>query len=244
MPTERPTILFTGPQSEDRRILFYKNAIEGSGGTLLTIPESAGKEEINILIRNAGGILLPGGADVNPALYGQLKQSWTEGINDARDTMETYVLSRAIDERVPTLAICRGLQILNVCLGGTLYQDVEKEMRGSIRHNWHKDDQGNELPRSRISHPIRILEGTLLHTIVGAREVDVNSLHHQGIDKLSKRLVASAFAPDGLIEAVEVADHPFLLGVQWHPEGLYSDPVWKHLFDVFVSKAGEHEGKR
>lgn len=181
--------------------------------------------------------MFPGGADINPALYGEAKQPYTEGIDDVRDAREMHVLARAIERKIPTLAICRGVQILNVYLGGTLYQDVEKEMPGGIRHDWHIDEQGNELPRARISHSVRITEGSLLHAIIGAAEIPVNSLHHQGLRRLGRDLIVSAVAPDGLVEAVEVKDHPFFIAIQWHPEGLYFDPVWKRLFDALIRKA-------
>lgn len=231
-----PNILFTSPSTDENSILPYKNAVEGSGGTLLRIPSNADEAGIDNLISQANGILLPGGGDVNPVLYGQMTKSYIDDINDERDTLEMRVLAVAIAKGIPTLAICRGLQILNVRCGGSLYQDVQKEMEGAIRHDWHKDEQGTFLPRGAIRHQIHISEGTLLYDIVVAREVGVDSLHHQGIRQLGGKLAVSAIAPDGLIEAVEMKDHPFLLGVQWHPESMYADPLWKHLFDVFVSK--------
>jgi len=231
------TILWTGPPADDKRVAPYKNAIEESGGSLLVVPVSANKDLIDELIGAANGILLPGGTDVNPSLYGQEVKPYSHGINDQRDALEIRVLKRAIEKGIPTLAICRGVQILNVCLGGTLYQDVKKEMKGGIHHDYHEDSDGNELSRTRISHPVAIADDSLLRSILGAEEIGVNSLHHQGINRLGKHLIASAVAPDGLIEAVEMKGHPFLLGVQWHPEGLYSDLVWKHLFDIFIKRS-------
>lgn len=229
-----PNILFTSLSTDENQILAYKNAVESSGGTLLRIPVTAGEAEIDSLIEVADGILLPGGGDVNPVLYGQLAKLYTDDVNDERDTLEMHVLARAVEKNIPTLAICRGLQILNVRCGGTLYQDVEKEMEGATRHDRHKDEQGALLPRSRISHLINISDGTILSKIVGVGEFGVNSLHHQGIYQIGGNLIVSAVAPDGLIEAVELPGHPFMLGVQWHPESLYNDPLWKHFFDEFI----------
>lgn len=233
-----PKILFTSLSTDEKRTIPYQTAIEQSGGTLLWIPADADEQALDDLIASADGILLPGGGDVNPALYGQLAKLYTDDVNYERDTLEMHVLESAIKKNIPTLGICRGLQILNVHCGGTLYQDVEKEMEGAIRHDWHKDKEGSPLPRADIKHLIKISEGSIVYDIVGAKELGVNSLHHQGIHQLGGSLIATAIAPDGLIEAVELSGHPFMLGVQWHPEALYSTPIWKHLFDIFITKAG------
>lgn len=190
-------------------------------------------EEIDQSIDEADGILLPGGNDVSPLLYGEERKSHTQPPHNERDRFEMYLLERAMDKKLPVLGICRGIQVINVKLGGTLYQDVEKEMPGSIRHDWH-DNDSKPLPRSLLAHAVSIEEGSELYGILGKKAVEVNSLHHQGIKDLGKGLTASAHAPDGLIEGIEMPSYPYLVGVQWHPEELQDNPVWKTFLDHFV----------
>jgi putative glutamine amidotransferase len=208
----------------------YSEAIENSGGKLQMLDS---KEDIDKFIDQADGVLLPGGNDVNTMLYGEERKSHTQPPHDERDMFELYLIERAMEKKLPILGVCRGLQILNVKLGGTLYQDVQKEMDGSIRHDWHEENS-EPISRSLLVHPVSFDGNSRLHTLVGKDSVDVNSLHHQGIKDLGKGLVASGHSPDGLVEAVEMPDYPYLVGVQWHPEELYSTPVWKNFFDNFV----------
>jgi len=208
----------------------YSEAIENSGGKLQMLDSI---EEIDNLIGEADGILLPGGNDVNPMLYGEERKSHTQPPHTERDMFELYLIEKAMDKKIPILGVCRGLQILNVKFGGTLYQDTEKEMEGSIRHDWHEENS-EPVPRSLLAHSVSFDGESRLHTLVGIDSVEVNSLHHQGIKDLGKGLVATGHSPDGLVEAVEMPSYPYLLGVQWHPEELYSTPVWKSFLDDFI----------
>jgi putative glutamine amidotransferase len=135
-----------------------------------------------------------------------------------------------MEEARPLLAICRGIQVLNVGLGGTLYQDIQAQIPGASRHDWYPG-----YARDRRPHTVAITPGSRLAGIVEADLMRVNSLHHQSLRDVASRLAVTARAPDDVIEAVEADDHPFAIGVQWHPEELADDdPRAQHLFDAFV----------
>jgi putative glutamine amidotransferase len=208
----------------------YLKAIEGCGGKLKMLETL---EEIEREIDTADGILLAGGNDVNPFLYGEERKSHTQPPHNERDRFEMSLLERAMEKKLPVLGICRGLQVINVKLGGTLYQDVQTEMARSIRHDWH-DDDSKPLPRSLLAHPVSFEKDSKMYQMMGSNEVKVNSLHHQGIKDLGKDLVVAGRSSDGLIEAVEMRDYPYMIAVQWHPEELQGDPLWKGLIKDFV----------
>lgn len=210
--------------------LAYAQAVEGCGGQLEMLETL---EEIDVAIDRADGILLPGGNDVNTLFYGEERKSLTQPPHHERDRFELYLLERAMEKGIPVLGICRGLQVINVKLGGTLYQDLETEMPGSIRHDWHEEN-GEPLSRSKLTHQVSVKKDSKLGQILGSTEVEVNSLHHQGVKVLGAGLVATATAPDGLVEAFEKPDYPYLLAVQWHPEELQADQMWKNLFTNFI----------
>jgi len=207
----------------------YSDAIENSGGLLLMLASGAGEEDLDALLQHVDGVLIPGGADVNPALYGEVKKEYSQTPDDDRDALELALIGKAMEKRLPILAICRGFQILNIKFGGSLYQDIEKEMKNSIKHDYHNDG-----PRSLLAHRMSLTKDSLISKIIGELDLKVNSLHHQGIKDLGKGLVAVGVAPDGLIEAIESPGYPYLIGMQWHPEELTDDPVWKRFFDDFI----------
>ncbi len=174
------------------------------------------------------GLLLMGGSDVSPGLYGEARKSSTETSDDARDALELALIRKALDRDLPLLAICRGLQILNVEHGGSLIQHLDS----TDRHRKRPADRG--LP----AHEVEIDAGTLLARIVGEPlQLEVNSRHHQAIARLGNGLRASAHDPqDGTIEAVERPDKRFVVGVQWHPENMSpSDPREAKLFQAFAA---------
>ncbi len=208
----------------------YAKAISDAGGELKML---SSMEQIDEEIGGADGVHLPGGSDVNPQLYGEERNSHTQPPHDERDRFEMYLIEKAMDRKLPILGICRGLQVLNVKFGGNLYQDVEKEMSGSIRHDWHED---NSIPLSRSAHAhsISLTEDSKLHELFKEDQFEVNSLHHQGIKELGSGLVATGHAPDGLIEAIEMPTYPYLVGVQWHPEELQAEPMWQSFIEDFV----------
>lgn len=177
------------------------------------------------------GVVLGGGCDVDPARYGRkaLPNAGVE-IDPDRDQTDFALFECARRARTPTLAICRGLQVVNVALGGTLIQDLRIERPSPLEH------QTGEKEKRRRGHSVRVVPGTLLAAIAGAPEIPVNSRHHQAIDEPAPSLTVAAVAPDGVIEAVET-EEPWLLAVQWHPENLTDDAVSRRLFAEFARAA-------
>jgi putative glutamine amidotransferase len=151
------------------------------------------------------------------------------GISPERDILELALIEAFLDEGKPLLAICRGIQVLNVAFGGTLHTHIADQVDNALKHDWFPG-----YPRDKRAHTVSLKCESLLHEIFGADEIPVNSLHHQGIAQVGGGLEAIGFAPDGLVEALVVKDAAFALGVQWHPECLPEDPGMQALFIAFV----------
>jgi putative glutamine amidotransferase len=211
----------------------YVQAITTAGGVPVMLPSGIPAAEIKLLRPHLNGILLTGGADVAPSLFGGYLHPRVYGIDAARDALEIELVHLAVQTGWPLFAICRGIQVLNVALSGTLFTHIEDQLDRPLKH-----DNGSDQPRDYLAHTVRIEPGSRLLQIIGESEVAVNSMHHQGIDFLSPCLHPSAISPDGLIEAVEVPDHPFVIGVQWHPECMPESVQMQALFRAFVSAAG------
>lgn len=165
------------------------------------------------------GIFLAGGVDIEPELFGETRHELCGRIDPARDTVELLFTRWAIADQKPVLGVCRGLQVINVALGGTLWQDCSLYPR-SIKHDYFPT-QGYH--RDYLAHEIRIVTGSRLHRAFKRDTVEVNSMHHQGIKALGRGLMATAVAPDGLVEAIELEGDDYVVGVQWHPEALIDD---------------------
>jgi len=189
------------------------------------------------------GVFLPGGADIDPESYSAERHPSCDRSDPPRDRVELMLVGWAIEDRKPVLGVCRGLQIINLAAGGTLLQDLKDQLPGAIKHDYFPFRDG--YARDHIAHSVRIVEGTRLHRVAGLTEFPVNSMHHQGIERLGDGLVASAFAPDGVIEGIERVDDQFLVGVQWHPEVLIdTDPRMRRLFEEFLAAAREFRDVR
>lgn len=172
------------------------------------------------------GLLLPGGPDVEPSLYGQQRSEKCGNANPLRDALETELLKAFLPTGKPVFGVCRGIQILNVFCGGTLYQDI-----GEIRKCRHRD----RLCCRFGSHKVSVVPGSVLHTILGESLVLVNTLHHQAVDRPADGWVVCAVSEDGIVEAMELTGHPFCLSVQWHPEMMADRyPQQQNLFDAFA----------
>jgi putative glutamine amidotransferase len=189
----------------------YVTAVEAPGATAVLLTPGHDAASIQRLVGMAHALVLTGGEDVDPARYGQAPHPALGTVNPARDAMEFAALEAALARRIPVLAICRGIQLLNVALGGTLYQDLPSQRAGDILHE-------QEAPVGQGWHHATVQPGSGLERIFGARDLFINSFHHQGIDRLAPGLTATVRAEDGLVEGVEGTDHPWLYGVQWHPE--------------------------
>ena len=189
------------------------------------------------------GIFLPGGADIDPANYGEERHARCDKADPARDEVELTLVRWAMADRKPVLGVCRGLQLVNLAAGGTLYQDLGDQMPGSIKHDYFPFD--GRYARDYLAHDVRIAEQSRLAEFFGAGELKVNSMHHQGVRELGKHLVPVAVAPDGLIEGVESDDGSYLVAVQWHPEVLIDNcPRTRKLFASFVEAAADYREQR
>jgi len=211
----------------------YLEAVAAAGGIPVMIPLGLSDDDLRATIQQMDGILLPGGGDIEPGVYQGQGHPTVGGIDEDRDRVEITVARTAVAEQKPLLAICRGVQVLNVALGGSLWEDVEQLMPQAMHHEYVHSH-----PRNHLAHNVTIEPDSLLAKQLGRTETAVNSLHHQGIRRLAHELRATAVAPDGLIEGVEVINHPFAVGVQWHPENLiHNVPHMLGLFQGLVEAA-------
>ncbi|MDQ3855535.1 MAG: gamma-glutamyl-gamma-aminobutyrate hydrolase family protein [Chloroflexota bacterium] len=187
------------------------------------------------------GIFLPGGMDVDPSSYGEERHELCLQSDLDRDWTELTLVRWAIRDRKPVLGVCRGLQVVNVAAGGTLHQDVGTQHPAAIRHDYFPPEH----ERDRLSHHVDVVEHTRLHQLLDTPVIDVNSMHHQAIKTLGAGLIASAHAPDGIIEGVEGALEQFLDAVQWHPEELAGGSIQMHrLFAEFISASHDFHRRR
>ncbi|HZD10478.1 MAG TPA: gamma-glutamyl-gamma-aminobutyrate hydrolase family protein [Candidatus Binatia bacterium] len=232
--TYRKTVDQTPPIEVFGLMPSYTQAVLEAGGLPALIPLGLSEADLEALLARLDGILLPGGGDVEPALYGADNDDpIVRGVDQLRDQCELLLIRHALETQKPLLAICRGLQVFNVALGGSLWADVYSQMPGAMRHDNYEDGR-----RDFLAHDVSVRPGSLLHNILGEDAIRVNSLHHQGIRRLAPQLSVSAVAPDNLIEAVEFAGHRFALAVQWHPENLLqAEPRMSLLFRHFVAAA-------
>lgn len=188
------------------------------------------------------GVFLAGGVDVEPSTYGEERGQFCGPSDSARDSVEQTLLAWAAAEKKPVLGVCRGVQMINVACGGTLYQDISHDQPRAVKHDYFPQQGFND--RSMLVHDVRTEPGSKLHDLLGD-SISVNSMHHQGIKKLGTGLVATASAPDGVIEGIEGANGQFLVGVQWHPEELAgSDDRMKRVFQAFVAAAAAFQISR
>jgi putative glutamine amidotransferase len=210
----------------------YLQAVQQAGGVPVALPPQLSPASMRRLTDDLDGLLLTGGGDVDPALFDEAPHATLYDVAPSRDTLETAVLHLALEQGRPVLAVCRGLQVLNVALGGSLYQDVGADPGTQIPHSQKE-------PRDQPTHKVTVTPGSRLAETLGADELEVNSMHHQAIRRLGRGLTAVAWAPDQLVEGAELDDPArFVLGVQWHPEELvgHSEPA-RRLFAALVAAA-------
>ncbi len=216
----------------------YLDAVAGAGAMPVMIPPAA-PDALTAVLGRVDGVLLIGGVDISPTCYGAAPLPACGAPDPARDAAERVVLAAVRERGVPLLGVCRGLQMLNVAWGGTLWQDLPSQQPG-LKHDWFPA-QGHR-DRTHRPHAVEVQAGSRLAGIVGAGPLAVNSIHHQGIRALAPGLRATALAPDGLPEGLEAAapGGPFLIAVQWHPEELLADPRHAALFAALAAAAAAH----
>jgi len=210
----------------------YLHAVQQAGGVPVLLPPQLSKASLERLVRGLDALLLTGGGDVDPATFGEAPHPTLYEVAPARDALETQVTLIALEKKTPLLAICRGIQVLNVALGGSLHQDVATEPGTQIQHSQKE-------AREQTTHKVTVTPRSRLGRVLGAEDIEVNSFHHQVIKSLGRGLVPVAWAPDKLVEGVELDDDSqFVLGVQWHPEHLVgsSEPA-RRLFSALVTAA-------
>lgn len=213
----------------------YVRAIEDSGGVALMLPPILSEDSMREVFSRLDGIVFSGGGDINPSIYEEPPHSTLWGLSDDRDRVELKLARWAAHHEKPLLGICRGTQVLNIALGGTLIQDIPSEVPDALEHSF--DDA--TVARDYIAHPVRVVEGSLLRKVLQSEIVPVNSWHHQALKRIAPDLKVVALAPDGIVEAVEIQAHRFAIGVQWHPEWLYTNhPEMKRLFTALVEASG------
>jgi putative glutamine amidotransferase len=182
------------------------------------------------------GVFVTGGVDVDPSRYGETKSPLCGTTDADRDAVEIALLKHALDRGLPVLAVCRGLQILNVACGGTLYQDVAAQVPAALKHDYFPTPA--QPSRKYLAHDVAVKPGSRLGRILGEAVVPVNSMHHQAVKDLAPSLAATAHAPDGIVEALEGTGDQFLVAVQWHPEELTdTSPGMARLFTEFAAAA-------
>ena len=213
----------------------YLDAVLRAGGEPITLsPREIRHDEALTLLRRADGLVLMGGSDVDPHLYGQQRAHHVYGVVPEQDHFEMALVHAALELEMPVLAVCRGIQLVNVALGGTLIQHLG-DVPGTIEHAPGKFPAGQD----HVLHPITLEPGSRIAEAIGVTEIVGASFHHQGIDEIAPGMKVVGRSPDGLIEAMEHTDS-WLLGVQWHPEDTApTDWHQQSLYDAFVARARE-----
>jgi putative glutamine amidotransferase len=211
----------------------YVQALIRAGGCPLMLPLGLPETILQDLLPKLNGILFSGGGDVQPERYHSQPHPLVREVDLDRDRVEIFLLKESMKYQLPILGICRGIQVINVALGGSLYEDILDQRPTSIRHSYFP-----EMPRDYLAHTVEIASDSRISTITHKTIVPVNSLHHQGIKELAPGLRATAFAPDGLIEAFEIPNYKFGLAVQWHPEWLPEKASMDAIFQDFIRAAG------
>lgn len=213
----------------------YVAALTQAGACPVLIPNGMPVQAVDILLQRLDGLLFTGGGDIDADFYQSEDHPKINGIERDRDRLELLLLERVVQDGKPFMGICRGLQLINVGLGGSLYADIADQAPEAGKHDYYPDWE-----RDYLSHPVEVEEDSHLATILGKASVEVNSLHHQAVHRLAPDLIATAHAPDGIIEAVELPGHPYGLAVQWHPEWLTAHREMRNLFASFAEAASKN----
>jgi putative glutamine amidotransferase len=215
----------------------YSRAVARAGAIPFTINLGLPDEALSELLSHLDGVLFSGGGDVETSRYHGLDHPRVGEVDPDRDRIEILLVGQAIQRGIPFLGICRGIQVINVALGGTLYSDVADQHGGAVRHDCYPD-----IPRDHLAHEVEIAADSRLAQILGVKRVATNSLHHQAVRELAPGLTATAHAPDGIVEALEIPGHLFGLAVQWHPEWMPDSLPMQNLFRSFTSAAAKARG--
>lgn len=212
----------------------YGEAVIRAGGLPVILPIIEDASVVEAYLDRISGLVITGGAfDIHPSAYGEAPRAGLGPQKEERTQFESALLRAALQRNLPVLGVCGGMQLLNVVMGGSLYQDLRRDLETAREHEQKHD-------RAQPHHPVEVRDGTALADWVGKGQLMVNSTHHQAVRKLGEKVVASAVAPDGVIEAIEVTGYACAVGVQWHPEYLIQAlPLHLGIYRGFVQKARE-----
>lgn len=212
----------------------YPRAIEAAGGVPMLIYLTHDHAALDALYRRCDGVLLIGGDDLDPALYGEARHPQLGELEPLRDEVEMLLARRAFQERKPLFGICRGIQSLNVALGGSLYQDIPSQIEGALNHR----ESSQRKEPGYLAHRIQISPDSWLAGRLDCDTIMTNTMHHQSLKAIAPGMRVTAHAPDGVVEAFERTDSQFVLGVQCHPERLWdtTEPRWRRVFEGFIEE--------
>ncbi len=218
---------------QNRKMEDYLESVRRAGGEAIEV--AVGSEAPEHLLERVDGVLLTGGGDVDPALYNQPRHATFEPAETGRDEYEIALARAVVAKGIPCLAICRGMQVMNVAMGGTLFQDIPSQVTGALQHSVPQ-------PRFQIAHEVWVSTGSMLSTLLADHMEDgetchVNSRHHQSVRDAARGFEITATAPDGVIEAMERNDGTFCVAVQWHPENFWRTGEFRELFEGLVNAA-------
>ena len=235
----RPLIAVSPLYNEKRNLQLmpsnYLEAIELAGGAPVVLPLTRNTAVLEAVLSQCSGILFTGGHDIDPVLYGQEMLSQCGELSPLRDMMEGWMLDWALEREIPILAICRGMQLLNVHLGGTLYQDLPTQRKKVFNHS-------QEPPYEAASHTVLVAKDSFLSQFTGWGPLQVNSLHHQAVDRVAPGMIVEACSIDGVVESIRLPDKPFVLGIQWHPEyNAGQQKVSAEIFKGFLNACKEKQ---
>lgn len=242
MPNQKPLIALTPCHNTEKDEPYmrpaYLKAIRAAGGTPVILPLDLDEAELQRFAAMFDAFLFTGGPDLHPFSFGEDTQRHCGNVSPKRDRLELALLKQVIQAKKPLLGICRGIQLINIGLGGDIYQDIPSQFKEDFPIA-HIQPFAYEIP----SHTVTVVPETLLSRISGTGKIHVNSMHHQAIRRLAPCLAATGHAPHGLTECVEMPGYPtFFLGVQWHPEYLWEEDIAaKNIFAEFIKAAGTLE---
>lgn len=212
----------------------YLDAVRRAGGIPILL--APGEQHIDVLFDLIDGLILPGGGDVHPDFFGAPVDENADRLDKERDEFELALAARVMEMQMPSLCICRGLQVLTVAMGGTLIHDIPTALPNGMQH---RDDA--DPPQVPILHPVQVDDSSRLAEIMQTGSVTPASWHHQSIDKVAPDMNVIARAADGIIEAIEIPEHPQIIAIQWHPEMTAAeDDTQQRIFDEFVAMSGEN----
>ncbi len=207
----------------------YCHAVRYAGGEPRILPANLHDQTPESILDGVDGLLFSGGGDVSPAIYGGDNRLPYDDVIPERDDLELKLFTCVMQRSIPFIGICRGIQLINVALGGTLYVDIPSQLGDAIPHS-----TSDSLPADHPAHPVSLSIIPWLHDGSTGKEIIVNSRHHQGIQLPGKTLKILGSAPDGLIESIQITGHPFGYAVQWHPENLLQEPISSGLFVALI----------